>query len=431
MDPAPPSAPRRSAAWRKLALGFGVLVLTLVLVEIGYRVVSAARGHAYDAGETAEAIRKVSGLVSQRLPVAQDAAAAGAADPLLLLHPYFGFDIAAAQPEIAEGEQYFQRPESAQTFDVLIVGGSVAAHFATESSATLMQLLGEDPRLAGHPIRVHRFPRGGIKQPQQLNQVTYLFCMGWRPDLVLCIDGFNELALSNYNARAGMHPLHPSQPHWAHLAAGRSATRDELDLYAAIRGAQSLTEQRAARALELGLQHSALLGNFARGWVGSAAQRYYDAYRKYTESLAARPASPGVQGPPFPGDFAARLDGMVRAWGEASRSLNAVCNARDTLFVHVLQPTLLDEGSKPLTQKERQGGAAGEAWTEAVRNGYPKMRELGRGLRERGIRFLDASMLFADVKEDLYYDACHFTKPGNEKLAAAIAAFVRESLPKR
>ncbi|TAJ24078.1 MAG: hypothetical protein EPO68_02075 [Planctomycetota bacterium] len=431
MEPARPTAARRSAAWRKLALACGVLVLTLALAEIGYRIVAAARGRAYDAAETESAIRKVTGLVSQRLPVAQVGGPAGTPDPLLLLHPYFGFDVASAQPEIAAREQYFQGPESVRTFDVLIVGGSVAAHFEMETAGSLVRLLGEDPRLAGHPIRVHTFARGGIKQPQQLNQVAYLFCMGWKPDLVLCIDGFNELALSNHNAWVGMHPLHPSQPHWAHLATGSSATRDELDLYAAIRGAQASTERRAQRALALGLPHSALLGNFARGWVGAAAQGYYDAYRKYTEALAARPASAGTQGPPFPSEFPARLDGMVRAWSEASRSLHALCAARDCLFVHVLQPTLLDEGSKPLTQKERAGGTADPDWQEAVRNGYPKLRELGRALRARGIRFLDASMLFADVHEDLYYDACHFSTPGNERLAAAIAAFVRESLPQR
>ena len=47
-----------------------------------------------------------------------------------------------------------------------------------------------------------------------------------------------------------------------------------------------------------------------------------------------------------------------------------------------------------------------------------------------GIEFLDASRVFQDVEETLYYDPCHFNEEGNLILAEAIApaflAVIRE-----
>jgi hypothetical protein len=50
------------------------------------------------------------------------------------------------------------------------------------------------------------------------------------------------------------------------------------------------------------------------------------------------------------------------------------------------------------------------------------MRELGTGLRELGVAFVDASMVFRDVAETLYYDPCHFSPEGNERLARLVAS---------
>ena len=40
-------------------------------------------------------------------------------------------------------------------------------------------------------------------------------------------------------------------------------------------------------------------------------------------------------------------------------------------------------------------------------------------------------MIFAEVEDTLYYDACHFNRAGIELLAQAIAAAFLRSLPPR
>jgi hypothetical protein len=92
----------------------------------------------------------------------------------------------------------------------------------------------------------------------------------------------------------------------------------------------------------------------------------------------------------------------------------------------VLQPTLADPGSKPLTEAEVASGTCLPSWLEGVHYGYPRMRELGQRLRELGLDFVDGSYVFRDVTEKLYHDVCHFDLRGNELLAALIAESILE-----
>jgi lysophospholipase L1-like esterase len=132
--------------------------------------------------------------------------------------------------------------------------------------------------------------------------------------------------------------------------------------------------------------------------------------------------SPTLHGREFPADMKSRFDGIVTNWAQSSLSIDAMCRARGIAYLHVLQPNLHDEGSKPLTAEERRTGTAWPAWIEGAREGYPRLRAQGAALREKGIHFVDGSMIFRDVTETLYYDAGHFNEAGNVILARAIAA---------
>ena len=97
-----------------------------------------------------------------------------------------------------------------------------------------------------------------------------------------------------------------------------------------------------------------------------------------------------------------------------------MCAARDVMYLHVLQPTLLDTGSKVPTPQEAADAKANEHWEHGVEVGYPLLRQAGRSLAQRGVRFLDASGVFRDFEERIYKDPCHFGRLGNEILAEAI-----------
>lgn len=142
-----------------------------------------------------------------------------------------------------------------------------------------------------------------------------------------------------------------------------------------------------------------------------------------------------AQGPPFSprGPEAARW--LADCWFESSLSLHAVCTARGIAYLHVLQPTLHDEGSKPLTPEEVQHGGALESWIKAVRTCYPLLRERGRTLSERGVAFADLSGLFHDYADTVYFDLCHMRGAGAElfarRSAQELLARLPETVPQR
>ncbi len=90
-------------------------------------------------------------------------------------------------------------------------------------------------------------------------------------------------------------------------------------------------------------------------------------------------------------------------------------------YLHVLQPTLHDPGAKPMAPREVQRGGIQPSYKQGVLLGYPAMRAEGQRLAALGIDFFDASMIFRDVEEPLYYDNCHFIKKGVVMFADQVA----------
>src|SRR5260221_669806 len=101
--------------------------------------------------------------------------------------------------------------------------------------------------------------------------------------------------------------------------------------------------------------------------------------------------------------------------------IQAMRNQRGIPYLHLLQPTLHDTGSKTLTQNEIDHSTMDPNWLEGVHFLYPIFRKMGKQLAARGENFFDASGIFRDHPEDVYYDICHFAEHGNEILGEAIA----------
>jgi hypothetical protein len=106
-----------------------------------------------------------------------------------------------------------------------------------------------------------------------------------------------------------------------------------------------------------------------------------------------------------------------------------MCDSRDIHYLHVLQPTLHYEGSKPVTDEERRTGDMDVFWKHGVRLGYPLLRKTGSKLADEGIHFYDGTMLFKDVHETIYFDNCHFKGVGLEIFGKAVGEAFLKSLP--
>ena len=243
------------------------IAVTLLVLEVGYRVVLSAQGE----GHSSEARRaayegRLEWVLRPHGPIAMGATAIDEVDEEDLveavqgtvLSPYIGVDRVELLTGYQELSEYFATPEAERTFDVVMLGGSVATILAADAdaSAALEALIAEDPRLEGRPVRLHNQARAGFKAPQTSILCDLHFQLGFRPDLVVLLDGFNEVALANENRRQGGHPLYPSVTNWSHLTPEVDLTSEDI---------ASLAELRLAAQLA-GLM--AFLGHCFPVWLG-------------------------------------------------------------------------------------------------------------------------------------------------------------------
>jgi hypothetical protein len=204
--------------------------------------------------------------------------------------------------------------------------------------------------------------------------------------------------------------------------------RASLDIALEVRVSQHRAQELFDRATAWKLQYSAIVGPLITARLREERVRFVDAQKRYAKLVTTRSSEnrgAWVLGPPSEED---PLDVCVRTWSEASRSLAAMCSGRSIRFVHVLQPTLHDTGSKPLTEDELKSSMLSQEWMDAVKAGYPRLREVGAELARSGIAFHDESMLFEHVEQSLYYDGIHFAVAGHQMFARAIADAILEQL---
>jgi hypothetical protein len=412
---------------RKVLALFGATLLALLGIEIGARLLECARGRPFGVGTLRDELENECRVLSKRafLPGA-DKPGDKEEPGTRLLQPYTGWENVRTQSLILQDADYYARPESRAIYDVCVLGGSVAETFGELGAQRLRELLAADPRLAGRDVRVHDFGFGAYKQPQPATLLVYLLALGHEPDAVIELDGFNEAALTFSNAKLGGHPLYPYLAGWASAAQGLRPDWELGERMHEVRSAQDRASSFAEWLRDSGAWRSSFLAQLGLARVHALRRDYALAYKQLEQFLQTGSQEGHSAGPLFDPHPAAVAALAVRAWEQCALSLKGICAARGIDFLEVLQPTLHDEGSKPLTEKERANGGAGAEWIEGVKLVYPELRAAGARLAQRGVAFFDASGVFREHPEDIYVDVCHFREHGNEILAEAIAQAFRE-----
>ncbi|MFT7664577.1 MAG: hypothetical protein ACI87A_002810, partial [Planctomycetota bacterium] len=288
----------------------------------------------------------------------------------------------------------------------------------------------QDSRFKGRKVHFVSQGFGSYKQPQQLNLANYLLSSGVVPDVIISLDGFNEVALSLQNGMAGMSPTYPSYSQWVHLASNWGANPDQfLDALFEIREARRSSIDLAVSADRFGLLHSSLVGPLIVNRVLRGRRAFDTASKKYSKLLVDQKGFGPLAGPRYSKKPEHVVEGAVNTWSESTRSLKAICDSRGIFFMNVLQPTLHDKGSKVLTENEIRKGEAHLSWVKGVALGYPKLRAEGRRLQSQGLHYLDASMTFLEVEQELYHDPCHFNQSGYRFLGTLIGNALLAELP--
>lgn len=329
----------------------------------------------------------------------------------IVSHPYWGYTDRSPNSPLN-----VIPPPQADPDTVLIglLGGSVSWNAAPYFQEAVARYLDEQGS-AKEPV-VIRLSWGSLKQPQQLNMVSFMLLMGGNFDLLVNLDGHNELANSYINFTRGVFPFFPFD--WEKLVA---LTREELALVAEIRAARTQLSQLELAAASSPFRHTALYGLLNRYRIQRAETRILELNRELSAQGLAR--SIEQQGPVanYP-DGAAMHREAVRVWYRGSVLLDALAERAGADYYHFLQPNQYIPDAKPLSPEERQFHIRAEvAATTNFAETYPLLAGFGQELQERGINFFDLTQIFNNHPETLYRDdCCHLNQRGNELLAAAM-----------
>ena len=334
------------------------------------------------------------------------------------MHPFYGST--AGSPRHALNTMP-PRQRREDTVVVGLLGGSVADDVKPYLQVALNRWFAAN-QLPRRPA-VFDLALGGSKQPTQTMIVTNTLLLGGEFDLIVNLDGFNEL---NSGALQKVRPeLFPGRNR--RNRAGAEFLR--AGRLRALRGEQA---RRAAAGATSPLRGSALFGLANR----YRRERNTAEIIRLSHQLATAEVDYNLErhGPRSRGrNTDEMMLAAARFWQRGALMMRRLAELAGADYYHFLQPNQYVPGSKPLSAQEREFAWRTDASEKAaVEQGYPLLRELNRELQSQGINYFDLTGIFAGHRETLYRDTCcHVNDAGNELLAAEMVRLMTPALARR
>ncbi|MEQ9078657.1 MAG: hypothetical protein RLP09_32625 [Sandaracinaceae bacterium] len=313
-----------------------------------------------------------------------------------------------------------------ERYVVGLFGGSVAFLMGSDHHEALRDAL--QPLAPGRQVVLVVAATPSWKQPQSLFSLEWLALRGYAFDLVIELDGFNEIAGAGANHQ--YHGVHTAYPYnWRAFMASSAEGPDYL---AAAGEATLLSEARRGRAR--------WMNDSGLGWSPTANLVWWtlderDAARlgALLERLATLSSrdhqSYGQRGPAEDfGDHARDLGPLVRelasTWARSNQRMAEQATRDGAAFALFLQPNQYVPESKPFTDDEEAETRVSDSLARVVPAGYPALQAEGARLeREHGVAFEDLTGIYRETRERVYEDwCCHVNARGNALLIEAIAA---------
>jgi hypothetical protein len=306
-----------------------------------------------------------------------------------------------------------------------VFGGSVGLWFCQLGAERLLQDLKRSAFFRDRDLVALCFSHEGYKQPQQALVLAYFLSIGQELDLVVNIDGFNEVALGPLNDREGQDISMPSAMHMdplLNLMNQSTLTPEKLESLARIAG-----YKRQLNALAARINRNPIAS------VNFALEQYFEIVsKKHVAELyrfATLPANPSestlVYVTPKTRDRpgAELFEDIARDWIRASTLMSVLLSARSVPYFHVLQPNQYHTQRRFSDEEARVALNPESPFKDGVEKGYPSLLRAARSeIGKNGVKVLDATHIFDREPRPVYMDdCCHYTLHGNTILADYIA----------
>ncbi|TVM14681.1 hypothetical protein DPQ33_16870 [Oceanidesulfovibrio indonesiensis] len=375
---------------KRLFYLFGILAILFVLAEIAGSLILAG----YDAG--LDEVRARRTAVMDRLEAKRRAeeTLGGEYAP----HPYIGLVKRQLPGQAGLGSDAWiesilahHRPGD---YNVLLLGGSTAASIQQDGLEYMTRSLSALPWVRDRNVNVFNGSMPQAKQPQQLQALTYLLSLGAKVDMVINIDGFNEVALTPV-ADPYSSLFYPVG--WSQTTAADSDL--QLSLLGKLRVAEEFQERFARFFSVLGALPSRTVNALWLVIHDRSEKNAQEVLRKLSEARRATEDADTVgYRPDVEGEDITRV--LADHWARSSKLMADFALSQGILYIHVLQPSAFTPGAPT---RAAHGASPYAVWAS---RGYRSMVDHADALQRMGVVFLDASALFAPSGYGTYMQGC-------------------------
>ncbi len=394
--------------FRKKILYYGLLLLLTLLVLEGMARIAyyAAYGQGYGGSRPAVPSD------SPALPTSPEPF-----EPWLIPHPFYGFTHQYPYHALNATPPRLRREDTAV---VGLLGGSVAERIEPFLQSALNRWFAANAP-ARRPL-VLGLANRGAKQPQQTLIVANTLLQGGEFDLIVNLDGFNEI-ISSIDGEI----IFPFFPKWWDKRVG--LTGQEV-----LRTGRLGVLRREQARLRAAGETSILRGSAVFGLANRYRQERVAAeIIQLNHELAAAAAAAynfERQGPKTRQEIEELRPAAARFWYRSSLMLARLAALGGADYYHFLQPNQYVPDSKPLSPEELASAyAPQEGFLPLVTQGYPLLTAFNPDLQSPGVHYFDLTGIFADHPETLYGDpCCHLNDRGNERLAAEMVQRLEPAL---
>lgn len=408
---------------------FCIFLSVFAIIELlGFSAYYIILGTPYSKKEIKQQIRFNAGAYINESSLKTEAGEILWGPKVEVLHPYLGFihdpkrntGICPAGFPSFYKNQYIKRAPN--RIIIAIMGGSFANQTCFITGEKLINFF------AGYynkEIMILNFAIGGYKQPQQLIALNYLLMSGAEFDIVINIDGFNEVTLPvAENIKYGVSPYYPRM--WLNRVKnlydpseirmiGKIESFKEFKRSCAI----FFNEHKLYRSPTLALIWKLIDQKFDT--VIASANIEMRGLLNHAESFAAT-------GPAYTFHTDQELySDLAGAWFNSSVLMNEICTANGIEYYHVLQPNQYLPDSKKLSPDEiKQAYDPAHPYRDPVVKGYPLLRARGKSLSEKKVHFLDLTDIFIHNDETFYSDTCcHLNQNGYNIVVDRIMEYIQ------
>jgi hypothetical protein len=363
-----------------------------------------------------------------------------------VLHPVLGFTlrpgtatglvkdgrrIVANNYGFASDHDYPFLKSSQNQYVIGVFGGSVSQLFTIQGGERLVEDLKRDRFFRDKDILLLSFGNGAYKQPQQVQTLAYFLSIGQEFDMVINIDGFNEVALSNVNYRDGVDISMPSTTQLApirDLIDQRSMTPEKIASLARIMGYKVQLHDLARQMNEawLASEYLVLEAYFNYVYAEYGQERLDFQYLKSdparTSLIYINPGKTGL------GSSTDVFEKVAQNWVTSSVLMHQILKARNVPYFHFLQPNQYFS-KKPFNKQEaRLALDDNSTYKPGVEAGYPVLVARSAILEQSGVHFFNAVNIFDEEPATVYSDTCcHYNQRGNDLLADFVAHSILSS----